>query len=89
MLASCLNAKGEADPCIAQLAGICAELAGNHGSMDGALTAAAPKAADGWAAQGRIGFGYERRRGSVLAQGKDERLLICKGEPEAILAVCS
>ncbi len=89
VLAASLNAKGEPDPRVAQLAGICAELAGDRGAMDGALATAAPNAAQGWTAQGRIGFSYERRRGSVLAQGKDERLLICKGAPESVLAVCS
>ena len=56
--------------------------------MDGALLAAAPQAAAGWTAQGRLGFNYERRRGSVLAERAGECLLICKGAPEAILAVC-
>jgi Mg2+-importing ATPase len=88
VLAGSLNAKGEDDPRIAMLASVCAELAGDRGAMDGALVTAAPRAAEGWTAQGRIGFSYERRRGSVLAQGKEERLLICKGAPEAILAVC-
>lgn len=88
VLASSLNAKGQPDPQIARLAGICAELAGDRGAMDAALATAAPGATTGWSAKGRIGFNYERRRGSVLAQGPDQRLLICKGAPEAVLAVC-
>ena len=87
VLAGSLNPKGEDDPRISTLAGVCAELAGDRGAMDGALVAAAPQAAAGWTAQGRLGFNYERRRGSVLAERVGERLLICKGAPEAILAV--
>jgi len=89
VLARSVNAKGEDDPRIARLAGLCAELAGDRGAMDKALADAAPQAAEGWAAQGRIGFNYERRRGSVLAECGNERILICKGAPEAILSVCS
>lgn len=88
VLAGSLNANGEDDPYIATLAGRCAELAGDRGAMDGALATAAPRAAEGWTAQGRIGFNYERRRGSVLAARAGECVLICKGAPEAILAVC-
>ncbi|MBB2203929.1 magnesium-translocating P-type ATPase [Gluconacetobacter takamatsuzukensis] len=88
VLAGSLDAGGRDDPRIATLAGLCAALAGDRGAMDGALTAAAPHAAEGWTAQGRIGFNYERRRGSVLAARAGECLLISKGAPEAILAVC-
>ncbi|MBB2167005.1 magnesium-translocating P-type ATPase [Gluconacetobacter aggeris] len=88
VLAGSLNANGEDDPHIATLAGRCAELAGDRGAMDGALATAAPRAAEGWTAQGRIGFNYERRRGSVLAAQAGACVLICKGAPEAILAVC-
>ncbi|MFS3134144.1 magnesium-translocating P-type ATPase [Gluconacetobacter sacchari] len=88
VLAGSLDARGADDPHIAMLAGLCAALAGDRGAMDGALAAAAPQAAEGWTAQGRIGFNYELRRGSVLAAREGERLLICKGAPEAILAVC-
>jgi P-type Mg2+ transporter len=87
VLAGSLNAKGEDDSRVATLAGVCAELAGDRGAMDGALVSATPRAAEGWTAQGRLGFNYERRRGSVLADRAGERLLICKGAPEEILAV--
>jgi Mg2+-importing ATPase len=89
VLAGSLNAKGEDEPRISMLAGLCAELAGDRGAMDEALVTAAPPAAEGWTAQGRLGFNYERRRGSVLAERTGERLLICKGAPEAILVVCN
>ncbi|MES1200377.1 MAG: magnesium-translocating P-type ATPase [Pseudomonadota bacterium] len=88
VLAGSLNAKGEHDPRVATLAGVCAELAGDRGAMDGALTTAAPNASAGWTAKGRLGFNYERRRGSVLAERSGEPLLICKGAPDEILAVC-
>ncbi len=88
VLAGSCDAGGKPDPHVAELAAICAELAGDRGAMDGALAAAAPKAAESWVAKGRVGFSYERRRGSVLAERAGERLLICKGAPEAVLAVC-
>jgi len=92
VLAGSLDADGKEDRRVAQLAGLCAELAGDRGAMDKALATAAPQAADGWVAQGRISFNYERRRGSVLAgrveEPSSECILICKGAPEAILAVC-
>ena len=70
VLAGSLNAKGEPDPRIAKLASVCAELAGDRGAMDCALAAAAPDAAQGWIAKGRLGFNYERRRGSVLPSSR-------------------
>ena len=88
VLAGSLDPKGGVDPRVAALASICAELAGDRGAMDAALAGATPNAAKGWRAEGRISFNYERRRGSVLAQGPKQRLLICKGAPEAVLAVC-
>jgi Mg2+-importing ATPase len=88
VLAGSCDAGGRTDPHVAELAAICAELAGDRGAMDGALVAAAPKAAEPWTAKGRVGFSYERRRGSVLAARGGERLLICKGAPKAVLAVC-
>ncbi len=93
VLAGSEDAGGQASRRPAELAALCAELAGDRSWMDTALAAAAPDAADGWTAPSRLGFGYERRRGSVLAeragQGAGERLLVCKGAPEAVMDVCT
>lgn len=93
VLAGSEDAGGQATRRPAELAAICAELAGDRSWMDTALAAAAPDAADGWSAPSRLGFGYERRRGSVLAErtgeGAAERLLVCKGAPEAVMDVCT
>ncbi|MFG1185744.1 magnesium-translocating P-type ATPase [Xanthobacter aminoxidans] len=93
VLAGSEDASGQATHRPAELAALCAELAGDRSWMDTALAAAAPDAADGWSAPSRLGFGYERRRGSVLAEragdGAGERLLVCKGAPEAVMDVCT
>jgi Mg2+-importing ATPase len=67
VLAGSLGPDGVPDGRTADLAGVCAHLAGDRGAMDAALIAACASA-DGWVAQSRLGFSYERRRGSVLAQ---------------------
>lgn len=45
--------------------------------------------ADGWAMIAELPFDFERRRASVLATHGTERLLIVKGAPEEILALCT
>ncbi len=72
--------QGRDDPRIAMLAGVCAELAGDRGAMDGALVTAAPRAAEGWTAQGpdrlqlraaaRIGAGAGEGGASPDLQGR-------------------
>lgn len=93
VLAGSEDSGGQATRRPAELAALCAELAGDRSWMDTALAAAAPDAAEGWTAPSRLGFGYERRRGSVLAErggdGAGERLLVCKGAPEAVMDVCT
>lgn len=93
VLAASEDGGGQAAHRPAELAALCAELAGDRSWMDTALAAAAPDADDGWSAPSRLGFGYERRRGSVLAEragdGGAERLLVCKGAPEAVMDVCT
>jgi Mg2+-importing ATPase len=88
VLAGSFDPSGAPAPHVADLAAVCAQLAGDRGAMDGALVAAAPQAAAGWVAKGRLGFSYERRRGSVVAEGSGSRMMICKGAPEAVLAAC-
>lgn len=87
-LAGSVNALGKPDDRPADLAALCASLAGDRGAMDVALAGSRPDAAAGWTALARLAFSYERRRGSVLSQHQDETLVVCKGAPEAVLAVC-
>ena len=62
---------------------------GDKGSLDDALARARPDAAQGWTRRGRLPFDYARRVGAVLADGPEGPLLIVKGAPEALLALCT
>jgi Mg2+-importing ATPase len=88
-LAKSLDAEGRDDPRAAQLGAIVAALGGDRGSLDAALVAGRPEAAHGWTLAGRQAFDFSRRLGSVLATGPDGALLIVKGAPEAVLALCT
>ena len=80
----------EADnPRAARLGAIAATLGGDRGSLDAALVAGSPQAAEGWTLAGRQAFDFSRRLGSVLATSPQEQLLIVKGAPEAVLALCT
>ena len=48
-----------------------------------------PNAAQGWSLAGRRAFDFTRRVGSVLAAGPEGTLLVVKGAPEAVLALCT
>ncbi|MFW2850737.1 magnesium-translocating P-type ATPase [Sphingomonas sp. TX0543] len=87
-LARSLNASGGDDPRASHLGAIAATLGGDRGAMDAALIACATDAAKGWASLERRAFDYTRRLGSVLASGAEGALLIVKGAPEAVLALC-
>ncbi len=87
-LASSLNAVGRDDPRVARLGAIAACLGGDRGAMDAALVAGAADAAKGWTSIEHRAFDYTRRLGAVLAKGPDGCLLIVKGAPEAVLALC-
>ncbi|KTT68288.1 magnesium-translocating P-type ATPase [Sphingomonas sanguinis] len=88
-LARSIGPAGTDDPEPSRLGGIAAALGGDHGALDVALVTATPKAADGWTLAAQSVFDFERRLGSVLAQGPDGLVLISKGAPEAVLAACS
>src|SRR6202521_5558795 len=77
------------DPRAARLGAIAADLGGDRGALDAALVAGAVGAAQGWRLVGRHPFDFNRRLGSVLASGPEGLLLIVKGAPEAILALCT
>ncbi len=87
-LARSQAASGAIDARPARLGAIAAALAGDRGAMDAALMAGADAAAAGWTLIGRHAFDFNRRLGSVLASGPEGQLLIAKGAPEAILALC-
>jgi Mg2+-importing ATPase len=88
-LAKSLDADGIEDARAAQLGAIAAQLGGDRGSLDAALVACAPQAAEGWILAGRQAFDFTRRVGSVIAIGPQGPLLIVKGAPEAVLALCT
>ena len=88
-LAQSLNASNAQDPHPAILGSIAAFLGGDRGALDAALILANPKASTGWTLKAQRVFDFNRRLGSVLATGPDGIVLIAKGAPEAILALCS
>jgi Mg2+-importing ATPase len=88
-LAQSEDAAGNADPRAARLGAIAAGLGGDRGSLDAALVQGTPGAPDGWTLAGRRAFDFTRRIGSVLASGPEGALLIAKGAPEAVLALCT
>jgi P-type Mg2+ transporter len=88
-LASSFCAAGSNDPRAARLGAIAADLGGDRGSLDAALIRGSEGAAKGWSLCGRHAFDFTRRLGSVLAKGPEGPLLIVKGAPEAVLAMCT
>ena len=88
-LARSLDAAGTEDLRAARLGAIAAYLGGDRGSLDAALMKGSAEAAKGWTLAGRHPFDFSRRLGSVLAAGPDGPLLIVKGAPEAVLALCT
>ena len=70
-LAKSLDAAGAADDRAARLGAISAELGGDRGALDAALVAGAAGAARGWTLLARHAFDFNRRLGSVLADGPE------------------
>ncbi|WP_448955085.1 magnesium-translocating P-type ATPase [Labrys neptuniae] len=73
----------------ANLAAVAADLGGDRGSLDAALIATAENPAKAWSLLGRRPFDYTRRLGSILAEGPEGVMLITKGAPEAVFALCT
>ena len=88
-LAQSLDADGNLDPRAGDLAAIAARLGGDRGSLDAALLAGTSPTDPASTLLARRAFDFQRRMGSVLVDGPEEKLLIVKGAPEAVLAVCS
>src|SRR5471032_3403007 len=93
-LAQSLDAAGARDDRAAKLGAISAELGGDRGALDAALIAGSAGAAKDWTLLARHAFDFNRRLGSVLAEGpkggpESGKLLIAKGAPEALLPLCT
>ncbi|MEL6063046.1 magnesium-translocating P-type ATPase [Methylobacterium sp. DCY52] len=88
-LARSLDPTGRDDARPASLAAVAADLGGDRGSLNAALAHAHPDAGRGWERAGQRAFDYGRRTGSVLARGPEGPLLILKGAPDAVLALCT
>ena len=88
-LARSLGPTGLADERPSRLGAVAAGLGGDRGALDAALIAGVAGAAKGWTLVARHAFDFNRRMGSVLANGPDGRLLIAKGAPEAIVSQCA
>jgi Mg2+-importing ATPase len=88
-LAKSLSPSGADDVRPSFLAAVAADLGGDSGALDAALLAARANASSGWTLNARRAFDFNRRMGSVLADGPDGHLLITKGAPEAVLAACT
>ena len=88
-LAGSLAPDGKTNDRPAMLAAVCAQLGGDKGSLDEALTNARPGAHTGWSRRGLTPFDYRRRLGAVLADGPEGLTLIVKGAPEAVMEACA
>ncbi|SDD78836.1 Mg2+-importing ATPase [Sphingomonas sp. YR710] len=88
-LARSLTHLGADDPRPGRLGMIAAILGGDRGALDAALIASEPQGAAAWNLLGRHAFDFSRRLGSVLADGPEGQVLIAKGAPEAVLALCT
>ena len=88
-LAGSLDPDGGNSPRPALIGAIAANLGGDRGSLDAALIKGSVGATEGWTLAGRHAFDFVRRLGSVLAVGPEAPLLIVKGAPEAVLALCT
>lgn len=88
-LAESLDADGGSCARPARLGAVTAILGGDRGSLDAALVAGTVVTNGDWKLLARLAFDFSRRLGAVLADGPDGRLLIIKGAPEAVLALCT
>jgi Mg2+-importing ATPase len=87
-LARSLDASGADDPRSSKLGAIAAILGGDRGALDAAMIAGVKDAAQGWTLTFRHAFDFNRRLGSVLADGPEGVVLVVKGAPEAVIAQC-
>ncbi|WP_147151575.1 magnesium-translocating P-type ATPase [Reyranella soli] len=88
-LAQSLDADGQQSDRPATLGAMAARLGGDRGTLDAALIAGTGHTEPAWMLLYRRAFDFHRRLGSVLAEGPDGKLLVVKGAPEAVLALCA
>jgi Mg2+-importing ATPase len=63
---------------------------GIRSPLDTAVLAGAKQdSADGWRKLDEIPFDFERRRLSIVAEREGERLLVTKGAPDGVCAICA
>jgi Mg2+-importing ATPase len=84
-----LRLDGSNDPRPARLAAVAADLGGDRGALDAALLKGSAHASRDWSLEGRRAFDFARRTGSILANGHQGEVLIVKGAPEAVIALCA
>jgi Mg2+-importing ATPase len=88
-LAQSLDPTGTQNDRAAKLGAVSANLGGDRGALDAALIAGSVNAAQSWTLLARHTFDFNRRLGSVLADGPEGKLLIAKGAPEMVLPLCT
>ncbi|WP_439548998.1 HAD-IC family P-type ATPase [Falsiroseomonas sp.] len=89
ILADATGPDGAPSSRVLDLAALNAGLAtGVPTTLDAAILSANPPA-PGWRVLAEAPFGFERRRSSLLCERGDERILVVKGAPEAVLAACT
>ena len=80
---------GQPDASVLALAGVNSTLeTGIRSPLDVAILTAAPRPDGAWKKRDELPFDFERRRLSVVAEGKDGVWLITKGAPDSVCAVC-
>jgi Mg2+-importing ATPase len=85
-----VDAEGRDSPRVLQLAWLNSHFeSGLRSPLDDAILAKEAGDASGWTKLDEVPFGFERRRVSVLLEHGAERLLVVKGAPEDMLALCS
>jgi len=83
------DAAGRASPRVLALAWLNSRFGtGLRSPLDDAILAAHPGDDAGWCKIDEVPFGFERRRVSVLVEREGTRLLVVKGAPEEVLALC-
>ncbi|MDE2403367.1 MAG: magnesium-translocating P-type ATPase [Sphingomonadales bacterium] len=88
-LTATLAPDGAESAAVRELAAVNSHYASGVGNpLDEAILAAAPDLS-GWTRVADLPFDFERRRSAVLAERDGERLLIVKGAPEDVLALCT
>ncbi len=81
---------GRDSPRVLQLAWLNSHFeSGLRSPLDDAILAQPPGDPAGWTKLDEVPFGFERRRVSVLVEKDADRLLVVKGAPEDMLALCS